>query len=173
MLPQVLLPAVPQDYWIGLSYSSGAWNWHNTTTVLGSSIVPSNASPYAHWAQAANTTSGAGTTATCVMAQLTSAYGLYTGDGTTAQMTAAYFQTSATNKTNGWLPVVCSGLKDYLCSGSAAALYPCPPAPPAAPPPPPLPSSSNLCEQGAAGEGRGSLCGGPCAGGPMCVCSKR
>jgi hypothetical protein len=133
------------DYWIGLSFTSSAWRWLDGTE-LGSGIVPSNANPYAHWARAANTTAGAGTTAACVMAQSTSAYGVYTGDGSTLQQTSAYYTTTAANKTNGWLPAACSGLKAYLCYGAAATLYQCPPAPPPLSPSPPLMPIASLCE---------------------------
>lgn len=118
------------DYWIGLSYTNSAWRWLDGT-LLGTGIVPSNANPYAHWARAANTTLGAGTTAACVMAQDSSAYSVYSGDGSVAQQTAVYYNTTAANKTAGWLPAACSGLKAYVCSVSASVYY-CPPAPPAA-----------------------------------------
>ncbi len=123
------------DYWIGLNFTSSQWRWSDGT-VLGSGITPSNAAPYAHWAQAANTTTGAGTTALCVFAQASSAYSVYRGDGSTAQQTTAYYTTTAANKTNAWLPAACSGSRAYLCYGPAAA-YSCPPSPPPASPPPP------------------------------------
>ena len=65
--------------------------------------------------------------------------------------------TAAANKTNGWLPTAPTGAYTYVCRGSEAALYPCPPSPPAANPPPPLISSS-LCEyRRSAGRGHARL----------------
>ena len=144
------------DYYIGLTYTSGNWGWQDGT-VLGSGIVPSNAAPYAHWAQAANTTFGSNPTYTAVRAGSASAYGPYTGDGSSAQQVASYYTTAAANKTNGWLPTAPTGAYTYVCRGSEAALYPCPPSPPAANPPPPLISSS-LCEyRRSAGRGHARL----------------
>jgi hypothetical protein len=139
-----VLPA-STDYWIGLNYTSAAWRWSDGS-VLGTGITPSRANPYAHWARLANSTAGAGTTAACVMGQATSAYSVYTGDGSLAQQNATFYNTTATNKTTGWLPAACSGLKAYMCFGTAATMYQCPPAPPPLMPSPPLNAIGSLCE---------------------------
>ena len=131
------------DYWIGLAYSSGSWAWGNGT-VLGPGIVPSNGSPYAHWAQAANTTYAGNTALTAVRAQYSSAYGAYTGDGSVAQQTAAYY--TATNKTHGWLPTTPSSAYAYVCRGLEDTQYPCPSSPPPVAQPPEATSISSLCE---------------------------
>ena len=137
---QVETSIVPSsvDYSIGLAYASSNWSWQNGTA-LGSSTTPSNANPYAHWAQAANSTFGTSPTFTAVRAQATSAYGVYSGDGSTAQQIAAYYATTATNKTNGWLPTLPTGTYAYLCKGTVS----CPPSPPVMTPPPPV--ASSLC----------------------------
>ena len=108
-------------------------------------------------AVAANTTFGSNPTYTAVRAGSASAYGPYTGDGSSAQQVASYYTTAAANKTNGWLPTAPTGAYTYVCRGSEAAMYPCPPSPPAANPPPPLISSS-LCEyRRSAGRGHARL----------------
>ena len=137
---------------IGLNYNAtaGGWVWRNGT-VLGAGITPKNANPYAHWAQAASTTFSTSPTFTCARAQATSAYGVYTGDGSAAQQTSTYYATAAANKTNGWLPTTCATatVNKYVCRGLAATLYPCPAAPPPGNPPPPMGSSP--CEQPSCG----------------------
>lgn len=133
-----------RDYWIGLNYTSSAWRWLDGTAV-GAGIVPSNANPYAHWAPLANGTAGAGTTAACAMAQASTPYSVYTGDGSVAQQTSVYYNTTAANRTAGWLPAACSGLKNYMCYRPAAA-YNCPPAPPPMSSRPPLLPISQLCK---------------------------
>ncbi len=131
------------NYYIGLNYASGQWVWQDGT-VLGDGIVPSNAAPYAHWAQAANTTFSSNPTYTAVRAVASSAYGPYTGDGSLAQQVASYYTTTAANKTGGWTPVVTTSSNVYVCQGSVNSLYPCPTSPPISYPPPPL--SGPLCE---------------------------
>jgi hypothetical protein len=138
-----LVPA-STDYYVGLSYATSQWAWQDGT-VLGDGIVPSNAAPYAHWAQAANTTFSSNPTYTAVRAQASSAYGPYTGDGSLAQQVASYYTTAAANKTGGWLPTLPTAAHAYMCRGSKAVMFACPPSPPTANPPPPLISSS-LCE---------------------------
>jgi hypothetical protein len=129
---------------IGLNYTAtaGGWVWRNGT-LLGASITPSNANPYAHWAQAASSTFSTSPTFTCVRAQSSSAYGVYTGNGSSAQQVAAFYTTTATNKTNGWLPTTCAAatVNKYVCKGVAAVMFPCPASPPPANPSPSLGSS--------------------------------
>jgi hypothetical protein len=131
------------DYYIGLAYTSGNWQWANGT-VLGSGIVPSNANPYAHWAQAANTTFAGNAALAFARATANTAYSVYSGDGTAAQQIAAFYNTTAANKTHGWLPVAETASQAYVCRGSEAALYACPPSPPPRPPPPP--PINSFCE---------------------------
>jgi hypothetical protein len=123
------------DYYIGLTYTSGNWQWANGT-VLGPSIVPSNANPYAHWAQAANTTFAGNAALTFARATANTAYSVYTGDGTAAQQIAAFYNTTAANKTHGWLPVAGTASQVYVCRARESDRYSCPPAPPPTAPPP-------------------------------------
>jgi hypothetical protein len=135
--------AITIDYYIGLTFTSGNWQWANGT-VLGSGIVPSNADPYAHWGHAANTSFAGNAALTFARATATAAYSVYTGDGTAAQQIAVFYNNTAANKTHGWIPVSGTTSQAYVCRGSEAVLYPCPPAPPPLPPPPP--PITSFCE---------------------------
>lgn len=128
------------DYYIGLTFTSGNWRWANGT-VLGSGIVPRNADPYAHWGQAANSTYGGNTALTYARATSSAAYSLYSGDGSTAQQTSAYYNTTASDKTHGWIPVAGTASQAYVCQARETDRFSCPPTPPpTSPPPPPVKS---------------------------------
>lgn len=128
-----LCPDLPAR--IGLSYNSSYWVWTDGTD-LGTTITPSQTSPYAHWAQvAASTFASNPSGSTCVLATTTGAYTTYTGDGSPAQQTSGYYVSDA-SAARAWLPSSCTATAAYVCEGDAEVMYPCNVPPPSASPPP-------------------------------------
>jgi hypothetical protein len=135
-------------FWIGLRRPA-AGQPYALLDGTATSQTPSSDSAYAHWSRLQRQYAALAASH-CVRAANDTAYDIYVGDSSTAQLGSAGYYLQSSNSKFAWQGVDCNGVYQYVCELPAAAFScPSPPAPlaPEPPPPPPPPSPEQVSQQ--------------------------